>query len=112
MSKVVKELETMLGFNPSKKAKISGSVFKEILQELTDEETEKAKIKARELMATARKLHKEMAEAERNHQKLLKKWEKELGGILSQIKNDIKQVDDAQATEGQVIEAQNIEPQE
>ena len=84
------KLVNRLGFDPSKKPKIAGEMFSEVLAGLKKERMEKAREKATELLRKAISLKEERDKLEKEFVGKINKFDKELGSLLGQISNMVE----------------------
>jgi len=94
VSKSAEKLEGLLGFDPAKRGTLE--LFKEVVQEISKERTDKAKAQdeaarwlnrqaAKEHLTKAISLREGMVKAEKDFNKEKQKFEKELGKVMNQI---------------------------
>lgn len=79
------KLEGLLGFDPTKRETLTQELFKEVVQEISKERTDKAKAQAKEHLTKAIQLREGMVKARRDFDREDKKFEKELGKVMNQI---------------------------
>lgn len=85
VSKSAEKLEGLLGFDPTKRGTLTQELFKEVVQEISKERTDKAKAQAKEHLTKAIQLREGMVKAEKDFNKEKQKFEKELGKVMNQI---------------------------
>lgn len=98
------KLKTVMGHDPTRKARLSKDMFAEILKEEQETALKEAKEKARELLKEASKMAKEFKKNEQDFEKQRKKFNDDLGKVLNQIQ---QMVDNAS---GQTTESIEEEP--
>lgn len=91
MSDQTARLSKLAGFDVAKKPKVTDDIMKEVMGEIQEQREEKAKEKARGLITKALELHEEMVKAESEFKRQKAKFEKELGKVLNQLENDLRQ---------------------
>lgn len=110
------KLQELLGFDPTKRGTLSANLFSEVVKEIADERHKEAKARAKEHLVKAIQLREQMAKARKDFDAQDKKFEKELGRVLSQIQgilsgNDSPSPDDEEcekkecANDGEVVSA-------
>jgi len=83
-------LATLVGFDPAKRGSLSDELFKEVLEDLTEERVKKAKEAAKEQLEKAVKLREDFDKAEKSFDSQKKKFNKELGKLLNKIESQLK----------------------
>lgn len=83
MSTSVERLTKVLGFDPARSS--GGSVFQEAMEEVNKKRVEANKARAIALIEQAVELRHKMDEAQRQFNAQTKKFEKELGKLVSRI---------------------------
>lgn len=78
-------LTTLIGFDPTKATRLTTDLFASVVKEITDERTGVAKTKAKELLTKAIELRAQAAKARKDFDTQMKKFDKELGGVIGQI---------------------------
>jgi uncharacterized membrane protein (UPF0182 family) len=77
-------------------------ILKEALREVSEEQAEKKKAAAKELVVKALDLKKQMDDAEKQFNAQKKKWDKELGKVINRLQNMAqgKPLDDGEKDDG------------
>lgn len=90
MSSPSERLLNLTGGNDlTKHPSVTQEVLREVLTELQDKQREQAKEKAHQLLAQCVELQKKKNQAEREFQAAQKKFDKELGKLLSQLERSL-----------------------
>lgn len=89
MSNNADRLEALLGFDAAKPARLSSDLFKEVVDELQQAKREKARDAAREQLKTAMELREKMVKVRREFEAQEKKFDKELGSLISRIESGL-----------------------
>lgn len=80
------QLEELLTFDPSRPHRLEASAFGDVVAELAKERSDAAKARAKDLLTQAIKLRETHAKAEREFNGASKKFNKELGKVINQIR--------------------------
>lgn len=89
MSKNTDTLTALLGFDPSKKARLSSDLFNDVKKDFETKRIEAAKEKARTAITAAMLLQEQMAKSEKEFKQAQEKFEKELGKLVNEIKSQL-----------------------
>jgi Mn-containing catalase len=81
----VQSLREVLKFDPTVEA-LNNEIFAEALKEITEERNKKIKAKAKEQLLKAMELNEKMKKLKKQTDDEMKKFDKELGKIMRQIK--------------------------
>lgn len=81
----VQRLQDILGFDPVKYDVVTKDAITEVVKEIQQERLKKVKEKAKEQLIKAIELREQKAKMDREYINNSKKFDKELGSILSQI---------------------------
>ncbi len=106
-SKNLDTLTSLLGFDPSKKPKLSADLFNDVKKDFETKRLDAAKEKARTAIAAALVLQEQMQKSEKEFKQAQEKFEKELGKLVNEIKN---QLDGTPTTEEAPAETPPAEP--
>lgn len=85
-----KDLETLLGFDPSRSGSPTAELFREVLEESKKERREQAKAKTKQVVNQAIEIYKKAKELDAAHTKAMAKLEKELAGLNGSIKRMVE----------------------
>lgn len=89
-SKNIDKLKGILGFDPGAKPSLSGNLFKEVVEEITQERTKTAKAQAKELLVQAMALQEKWGKASAAFKTEEAKFEKELGTLLKKVNSQLE----------------------
>ena len=76
-------LEKLIGFDATKRLNVTKELFGELVDDIKKERLEKAKVAAREQLVKAIELREQMVKVEKEFENHRRKFEKELGKLLS-----------------------------
>jgi hypothetical protein len=81
------KLTEMLGFDPGKKDQITADMFKEVTAEIQAEKNKLLREKAKVQLIRAIEMREQKEKTDREYSAASKKWDKEMGKILSGIES-------------------------
>ena len=85
IDKSTQSLITLLGFDPCAPAKLSTSVFAEIVQEVSEDRRQQVRTQAVDVLRKAMELRVQRVKAERAFKGEMTKFDKDLSGLLRKI---------------------------
>ena len=104
------KLTTILGFDPSKKGKLTQELLKDVQKEFLDKRTEEAKTRARTAITQAIQLQEQMRKSEKEFNQARDKFNKELEKAIKEIENSLDGSPDEKPAEDKPADGQADPP--